>query len=96
MEGKSPYLCIYMLKGMFRHTVNADSIRDLYEKLSGTSVVYGDDIEGLSDLEILNKIYADAEETTGRLTVYKYNPDFDDEEAEDDFDEYLICKHGVV
>ena len=67
---KKKYICIYMLKGMFRTTIGADTIQQLYELLEMKEVVSGA-IDDLTDLEILEKIYADSLSTTGRLTVYK-------------------------
>jgi hypothetical protein len=98
MEEKKPlYKCIFMLKGMFRNVVDADSISDLYLRLSGTSVVEEKDLDGMTDLEILNSIYEQSVKTTGRLSVYKLNEDFDPDEEEDyDDNEYIICKNGIV
>lgn len=98
MEEKKPlYKCIFMLKGMYRNVVDADSIADLYMRLSGTSVVEDMDVSGMDDSAILDSIYAQSVKTTGRLSVYKLNPDFDPEEEEDfDDNEYILCKNGVV
>ncbi len=92
---KKKYICIYMLKGMFRTTIGADTIQQLYELLEMKEVVSGA-IDDLSDLEILEKIYADSLNTTGRLTVYKLDETFDPETADEFDDEYIVCKNGIV
>ena len=38
-EKKPLYKCIFMHRGMFRNVIDAESIKDLYMRLSGTSVV---------------------------------------------------------
>ena len=92
---KKKYICIYMLKGMFRTTIGADTIQQLYELLEMKEVFSGA-IDDLTDLEILEKIYADSLSTTGRLTVYKLDETFDPETADEFDDEYIICKNGIV
>ena len=99
-EKKPLYKCIFMHRGMFRNVIDAESIKDLYMRLSGTSVVEEmemEALEALEDLAILDSIYEQSVKTTGHLTVYKLNPDFDPE-AEEDFDdnEYIIFKNGIV
>lgn len=92
---KKKYICIYMLKGMFRTTIGADTIQELYELLEMKEVVSGP-VGELTDLEILEKIYADSLNTTGRLTVYKLDETYDPETADEFDDEYIICKNGIV
>lgn len=84
-----------MLKGMYRTTIGADTIRQLYDLLEMKEVVSGP-IDGFSDLEILEKIYADSLKTTGRLTVYKLDETYDPETADEFDDEYLVCRDGIV
>ena len=93
MENKKKFMCIYMLKGMYRTTVGADTIEQLYELLEMKEVVNGS-IEGMSELEIINKIYEDSYKTTGRLTIYKLDEDFDPETADEFDDEYVVCKRS--
>lgn len=96
-EKKPLYKCIFMYRGMFRNVVDADSIKDLYLRLSGTSVVQEMELDGLDDAEVLKSIYEQSVKTTGHLTIYKLNPDFDPDDEEDfDDNEYIICKNGVV
>ncbi len=95
MESRKKYMCIYVLKSMLRSTVGADSLPELFELLEMKQLVSGS-AEGLSDAEILDKIYADSQETTGHLTVYKLNENYDPDGDEEFDDEYLICKHGIV
>lgn len=92
-EKKPLFQCIFMLKGMFRNVVTADSIRDLYERLSGTSVVEETDLSAMADGEILKSIYDQSVRTTGRLTVYKLNDKYDEDDIADfDDDEYIVCR----
>ena len=92
-EKKPLFQCIFMLKGMFRNVVTADSIMDLYERLSGTSVVEETDLSAMTDGEILKSIYDQSVRTTGRLTVYKLNDKYDEDDIADfDDDEYIVCR----
>lgn len=99
-ERKPLYKCIFMHRGMYRNVIDADSIKDLYTRLSGTSVVEEMEaaaLEALEDLAVLDSIYEQSVKTTGHLTVYKLNPDFEPDDEEDfDDNEYIICKNGIV
>ncbi len=99
-ERKPLYKCIFMHRGMYRNVIGADSIKDLYTRLSGTSVVEEMEaaaLEALEDLAVLDSIYEQSVKTTGHLTVYKLNPDFEPDDEEDfDDNEYIICKNGIV
>lgn len=92
---KKKYVCIYMLKGMLRTTVAGDTLRSVYDLLEMKEVVSGS-VEGLTDLEVLEKIYRDSAKTTGRLTIYKLDENFDPETADEFDDEYIICRDGIV
>ena len=92
-EKKPLFQCIFMLRGMFRNVVTAESITDLYERLSGTSVVEEADLSGMTDGEILKSIYDQSIRTTGRLTVYRLNENYDQDDIADfDDDEYIVCR----
>ena len=93
MENKKKFICIYMLRGMLRTTVGADTIEQLYDLLEMKEVV-GGSIEGMSELDIINKIYEDSYKTTGRLTVYKLDENYDPETADEFDDEYVGCRRG--
>ena len=92
---KKKYVCIYMLKGMLRTTVAGDTLRSVYDLLEMKEVVSGS-VEGMTDLEVLEKIYRDSAKTTGRLTIYKLDENFDPETADEFDDEYIICRDGIV
>ena len=94
-EDKKKYVCMYVLRGMYRMTVGADSLQELFDLLQMKDVVFGEK-DGLTDAEILEKIYKDSEQTTGRLTIYKLNEEYDPDDPDEFDDEYIICKHGVV
>lgn len=92
---KKKYVCIYMLKGMLRTSIAGDTLRDIYDLLEMKEVVSGS-ADGLTDPEILDKIYRDSAKTTGRLTVYKLDENYDPETADEFDDEYLVCRDGIV
>ena len=92
---KKKYVCIYMLKGMLRTTVSGNTLREVYDLLEMKEVVSGS-ADGLSDREMLDKIYKDSAKTTGRLTVYKLDENYDPETAVEFDDEYLVCRDGIV
>lgn len=92
---KKKYVCIYMLKGMLRTSIAGDTLRDIYDLLEMKEVVSGS-ADGLIDPEILDKIYRDSAKTTGRLTVYKLDENYDPETADEFDDEYLVCRDGIV
>ena len=92
-ESKARFQCIFVLIGMYRNIVEADSIQDLYTRLSGTSVVEKADLSTMTDQQILDSIYSQSVKTTGRLTVYKLNENYDPDNLEDFEDnEYVVCK----
>ena len=101
---KKKYVCIYMLKGMLRTSIAGDTLREVYDLLEMKEVVSGHLIEyfvsgpadGLTDQEILDKIYRDSAKTTGRLTVYKFDENYDPETADEFDDEYLVCRDGIL
>ena len=92
---KKKYVCIYMLKGMLRTSIAGDTLREVYDLLEMKEVVSGP-ADGLTDQEILDKIYRDSAKTTGRLTVYKFDENYDPETADEFDDEYLVCRDGVL
>ena len=91
---KKKYVCIYMLKGMLRTSIAGDTLREVYDLLEMKEVVSRPD--GLTDQEILDKIYRDSAKTTGRLTVYKFDENYDPETADEFDDEYLVCRDGIL
>ena len=92
---KKKYVCIYMLKGMLRTSIAGDTLREVYDLLEMKEVVSGT-ADGLTDQEILDKIYRDSAKTTGRLTVYKFDENYDPETADEFDDEYLVCRDGIL
>ena len=92
---KKKYVCIYMLKGMLRTSIAGDTLREVYDLLEMKEVVSGP-AGGLTDQEILDKIYRDSAKTTGRLTVYKFDENYDPETADEFDDEYLVCRDGIL
>ena len=59
---KKKYVCIYMLKGMLRTSIAGDTLREVYDLLEMKEVVSGP-ADGLTDQEILDKIYRDSAKT---------------------------------
>ena len=84
---KKKYVCIYMLKGMLRTSIAGDTLREVYDLLEMKEVVSGP-ADGLTDQEILDKIYRDS--------AYKFDENYDPETADEFDDEYLVCRDGIL
>lgn len=92
---KKKFVCIYILKGMLRTSVGGDTLKDVYNLLEMKEIVSGP-VDGMSDVEILKKIYADSAKTTGRLTVYQFDPEYDPETSDEFDDEYVPIKDSLL